>query len=1125
MLQSKFYRLSRKYFLFFLVLNLLLCTGLNRALPANASPAPSFAVEEKGPSEVCGGVFYTTADATVSELHPAMVLGLTPTVGVSQSLSGQERTLLAFDGIRAGVPPGATIYSAELYLDIHKVAAVPYKLGILGVKNGWSESTVTWTSRPTELALYHEKESSLVSGTLVIDVTTLVTLWATGAISETSMSLLPLRPASDVQFIGKEADAPRSARLSVKCAKPIEVLPSVDSTVRDDAQFAAYEKLQKASQLPVTLQSLPGGVVNFADFAIPTPQEVHDNLDRAEWFLNEYADLLRIDKSNDAWQLIRRSDDNQHFFFRQLHAAIPVVPAEISVHIIGDKLTGVAGNYVPGITLSPIPSLESYQAEELARAHRGEGAMLTGDTQLRYLNLGLLGYYDDGTHLAWEVVVDGQSSFIDANSGALLVAFPREQDAFDVDIWNGNNMGPSGVDAMMRRICWDAIPGEVRWFDENGVISPDPSPLPDEEGNRAFENIRRTDAYYRSTFSRDSYNGGGRRIDMYVRVGTIASWGGGPNAQYNPNCETMEFSENMAALDTTAHEFTHGVIRHTSDIRYVNQSGALNESLADIFAHFVDNDDWTHGEDGAGGASRDLSNPIRGNPVQPDHMLPSLSTDGQGLLTLPAGVMPGPINDNGFVHFNSGIHNKAAFLLIAGGTFAGRTVTGIGQAKAQRLFYNMMVNRLTSNSQFQDAANAAFSEAFDLIRTGRAGFTTADLCSVRNAYAAVGLGTGDADCDGRPDAFETDSDGDTIPDSRDSCPFVRNFGGEDADRDGMGNACDPDDDNDMVNDFTPTGERLDNCQFVRNPDQLDWNRNGIGDACEDSDRDGVVDSSDNCLTVSNPDRRDTDNDGMGDRCDQDLDGDGHNNPDDNCPERYNPGQEDSDGDGIGDVCDLCPGLANPDNGDPDHDGIGNPCDPDDDNDGRLDGADNCPLVANPDQRDDDEDGIGFACDLDEQEAFRALVERTEAQINLMRLLDLPIIRVPIPGCYSCPDVYLPPGFERQIAVQMPIDFTARIVDAEGYTVAKSEPMAALDQSLAFSPVPYAVNEIPFAGMAAADGVSSTTHGAAYTRYYLEIYAPSAEVGKSYPIGLTINNEIHPANPDAEDQIFLPLLTH
>ena len=57
------------------------------------------------------------------------------------------------------------------------------------------------------------------------------------------------------------------------------------------------------------------------------------------------------------------------------------------------------------------------------------------------------------------------------------------------------------------------------------------------------------------------------------------------------------FAPLAGALDVAAHEMTPGVIEKTVRLEYLFQSGALNESLADVFAAMVDSDDWLIGED------------------------------------------------------------------------------------------------------------------------------------------------------------------------------------------------------------------------------------------------------------------------------------------------------------------------------------------------------------------------------------------------------------------------------------------------------------------------------------------------------------------------------------------------
>lgn len=194
------------------------------------------------------------------------------------------------------------------------------------------------------------------------------------------------------------------------------------------------------------------------------------------------------------------------------------------------------------------------------------------------------------------------------------------------------------------------------------------------------------------------------------------------------------------ADDVVGHEMTHGVIDHFSRLFYWGQSGAINESLADIMGEIVDHrhastgdapNDWRLGEDLPGGALRSLADPTLFQ--QPDRMTSDLYTSD---------VSTG-YADNGGVHTNSGVGNKTAYLISQGGTFNGQTFSGIDAGdttltKTATLYLDT-IEKLASGSDYADLAARLDQSCQDLAATGTAGFTTAMCTSVHAATVATQL--------------------------------------------------------------------------------------------------------------------------------------------------------------------------------------------------------------------------------------------------------------------------------------------------------------------------------------------------------------------------------------------------
>lgn len=234
--------------------------------------------------------------------------------------------------------------------------------------------------------------------------------------------------------------------------------------------------------------------------------------------------------------------------------------------------------------------------------------------------------------------------------------------------------------------------------------------------------------YFLQTHGRQSIDGVGGSLFSVIHVtddgqpmdnafwnGVFMAYGDGGQA----------FAPLAGGLDVAAHEMTHGVIQHTVNLEYRNQSGALNESFADVFGVMVDRDDWQMGEDVVrsrtifgSGVLRDMENPNNGVPQGAPGWQPAHTAEFRDL----------PLStDNGGVHINSGIPNRACFLL----------AEAIGRERTEQIYYRVLASRLINQrGNFIDMRNAAAQAAREL-------FGEAEVAAVEEAFRAVGIVGGD----------------------------------------------------------------------------------------------------------------------------------------------------------------------------------------------------------------------------------------------------------------------------------------------------------------------------------------------------------------------------------------------
>ena len=251
--------------------------------------------------------------------------------------------------------------------------------------------------------------------------------------------------------------------------------------------------------------------------------------------------------------------------------------------------------------------------------------------------------------------------------------------------------------------------------------------------NEAYDFCGATYDFYTNAYNRNSIDDKGMRLDSSVHYDQEydnAFWDG-QQMVYGDGDGTI-FERFTKCIDVVGHELTHGVTAATANLDYQDQPGALNESISDVFGSLVkqmnnnqtaDQADWLIGEglflpSVNGVALRSMKapgtaydDPQLGKDPQPADMAHYVNTR----------------SDQGGVHTNSGIPNHAFYLVAT-------ELGGFAWERAGRIWYEALTKRLTSSSNFQDAADNTFAAAGDLYGVG-----SDEQKAVQNGWHGVGI--------------------------------------------------------------------------------------------------------------------------------------------------------------------------------------------------------------------------------------------------------------------------------------------------------------------------------------------------------------------------------------------------
>ncbi len=453
-----------------------------------------------------------------------------------------------------------------------------------------------------------------------------------------------------------------------------------------------------------------------------------------------------------------------HLKYDQQVNGIPLWGSQMVVHINPKgEIYCVSGNYHPTIEISTSPNLSEAAAQQTAENDLSKKEARAVDSRATLVVFP----WNEKYYLCWNVEVFGVQPndiywqyFVDATTNEIVfkyndvhydgpvVGSGLSQDGFlypintylenghyrMVDATSkpmytppiGNRTGVIVTRSALNDTLGGIFYGPIEFGDDfdNDNVFDDLTAYP--AGVDAHRNFGKIYNFFSSKFGRNSWDGLGSSIKSNVHYGQYEV-----NAFWHGYFREFFFGDGVPsfwgfsyATDVVAHEFTHAVIEKTAGLKYYGQSGALNESIADVFACFVDSLDWTLGEEmvtPAPGYSRNLENPHLGYNPSPYSFgaQPMVMSEYDWFAVLTG-------DDNGGVHKNSGIPNHAAYLI----------ASQIGRSKTSQIYYRALTHYLGKTSNFVNAYWGIWSSAIDLYGLG------SEMAAVEYAFDSVGVAPG-----------------------------------------------------------------------------------------------------------------------------------------------------------------------------------------------------------------------------------------------------------------------------------------------------------------------------------------------------------------------------------------------
>ena len=456
-----------------------------------------------------------------------------------------------------------------------------------------------------------------------------------------------------------------------------------------------------------------------------------------------------------------------HLKAHQQYRGVRVFGGELIVHMRpGGALASITDNHVPGVQVDTRANLGWKQALEIAlREHDcnrcftrkpkvDEWVMRQGEKDRLVYRIQL--FREDGSAETGMPVI-----FVDAHDGSIVMAYDNLQTAGAIGAGPSLYSGTVNLNTFLSGSTFymEDVSRKLGTFtSSNGTSSvfrlADANNVWDSAVQRAAVDAHygaaKTYDYFLSVHGRNGIDGAGGPA-YYTAVDGVTGLVSARvhySVNYNNafwNGQYMTYGDGdgitfgaLVALDIAGHEMIHGITERTAGLVYSGESGALNESMSDVFGNMVERyargesaNTWRIGEDAytpgtAGDALRFMDNPHAASNSgftaddDPDHYSERYTG----------------ASDNGGVHVNSGIPNKAFYLLAQGGSHhLGGSLTGIGADAAARIWYSALTNYLTTSTNFAGARTGTLNAA-----TALYGAASVQHAAVAQAWCLVGVG-------------------------------------------------------------------------------------------------------------------------------------------------------------------------------------------------------------------------------------------------------------------------------------------------------------------------------------------------------------------------------------------------